>query len=379
MDSGAPVLVGPDIVEKGAKQFAASFPDSTGEAQLTLVNGNGNEVIGVWLLRGTNQGPLMTPTDELPATNKRIGFLMGHAVEVKGGKVERELLYSDSRTMLAQLGVIPGPARKVMDQGLSEKPIVFATNSESEKANAETLKRYFSALNAHDATAIEALLADDFVFSDQSTPADLVGKKEAQRGYKELFKAMSDARVESTKSWPAGDYVVSFTSFSGTNDGPLPSMKLWKKTGKRVSLSLLDIVKVQGGKLKNHWSFSNGMAFASQLGLIPPTKGGAKPQASTAQPSAMSKSTAGATSPKASGKTDAKKPTEASGPSPGKLDTTKSGPGAGQGAGPASPKATPPMKQAEPANPAPPAPAVPKAGAPAAPVAPAKPAPAPAK
>ena len=60
VDMGMPPLVGKDIIEKNAKPFAGAFPDATGEAQLTLVNGN--NVVGVWLLRGQHKGPLPGPT-----------------------------------------------------------------------------------------------------------------------------------------------------------------------------------------------------------------------------------------------------------------------------------------------------------------------------
>ena len=56
---------------------------------------------------------------------------------------------------------------------------------------------------------------------------------------------------------------------TGTNDGDVPMMKL-KKTGKPIDVTFLEIDKVKDGKVTNAWLFYDNMAFASQLGLMPP-------------------------------------------------------------------------------------------------------------
>ncbi|MGC4088481.1 MAG: nuclear transport factor 2 family protein [Polyangiaceae bacterium] len=365
-----PAVSGKDVVDKGAKVFATAFPDSSGEAQLTLVNGS--NIAGVWLMRGTQKGPLATPGGDIAATNKRAGYLLGHVVEIKGGKAQREQAYYDAHTLLGQLGVAPGPVRKVQEQGAAEKPVVIATGNDAEKANVEVYKKYTEAFNKHDAAGVEALLTDDFVYSDQSAPADLVGKKEAQKGMKDMWKGFSDAKIEATTAWAAGDYIVSQGTFSGTNDGPIPSMKLYKKTGKHAALGYLTVAKLAGGKLKQQWLFTNGMAFAGQLGLLPPPAKDAKAKDGKPGPE---KGPIGAADKPGSkpGAPGATPPGAKPGlPPPG---PAAAGPGAPAAGGAAKP-ATPPGPGAAPAAPKAAAPATPKPGAaPAAPGA----APAPAK
>lgn len=283
VDSGAPAAQGKEIVEKQTKPLVQAFPDLVGEAQLTLANGN--NVVGIWLVKGTHQAPLSLPQGELAPTNKRVGYLMAQWVEFQGGKAAKELAFQDSRTFLGQLGVVPGPVRKPVETGAADKPVVVASGTPAETENLETYKKFIDAFNKHDLKELEPLLADDYVYSDQSSPADLVGKKEAQRGIKELWKAFSDIRVEPKSVWSAGDYVVANSTFTGTNDGPIPTMKLWKKTGKNVSLNVLEVAKIEGGKLKQHWVFGNGMAFATQLGVAPPLKD-VKPAAVSTAPAA---------------------------------------------------------------------------------------------
>jgi len=336
LDMGPP-LVGPAaITETGAKGFAAGFPDVKGEAQLTLVNGN--NVVGIVLLRGTNTGTSVTPMGPVPPTNKKIGFLAAHSIEVNdAGKAVKELVAYDGGTVAGQLGLMQMPHRKALETGWTEKPIAVATGSELEKSNLAAFNKGVEGFNKHDAGAALAAAADDVVFSKQSAPADLTGKKEVQKGLEESFKAFPDVKLEIKSAWSAGDYVVSVGTWSGTNTGDMPAMKL-KKTGKAVSVHFIEVDKFVGGKTKNMWLFTNGAAAAAQLGLLPPPKAAdakGKPVAATAKPAAA---------PAAKAEPAAK------------------------------PAAAPAMKAA----PAP-APAAPKAAAPAAPKAAPAPAPAPAK
>src|SRR5262245_14276464 len=136
VDMGFPALSGRSaIIEKGAKPYATAFPDGSGELQLTLANGN--SIVAIVLFKGTNSGPLQGPTGTLPATNKKVGYLIGHVIETTddGRSALRERIYYDAATMLGQLGVNPAPHRKVLEVGWPEKPVVLATNSETEKAN----------------------------------------------------------------------------------------------------------------------------------------------------------------------------------------------------------------------------------------------------
>jgi len=212
--------------------------------------------------------------------------------------------------------------------------------------------------------AILAMWADDGVFSDAAAPADTVGKAAMKKSYTDLFKAFPDVKLEVSKSWAAGDYVVMEGTFSGTNTGDMPSWKL-KKTGKKVSQRYLEVAKIQNGKLKNSWIFDNGMAMATQLGLVPP------PGAKTAPVAKDSKAPAAAPAakdPKAAPATPAGKESKAATPA---TPATPAAPGA-KPATPATPAT--PAKDAKAATPAAPAAPAPTAAKPATPAAPAAPA-----
>jgi len=266
LDMGPP-LVGPvAITETGAKGFATGFPDANGEVQLTLVNGN--TVLGVVLLRGTNTGTFVTPMGPVPPTSKKVGFLSVQSMELNdAGKAVKEVMAYDGATVAGQLGLMPMPHRKVIEAGWTEKPVVVATGSEVEKTNLAAFNKEVEGFNKHDAAAALGTAADDIVFSELSAPADRTGKKESLKGLEEMFKAFPDAKLDLKSAWSAGDYVVATGTWSGTNTGDMMKMK---KTGKAVSVHFVEIDKLVAGKTKNIWMFSNGAAAAAQLGLLPP-------------------------------------------------------------------------------------------------------------
>ncbi|RYZ07952.1 MAG: hypothetical protein EOO73_09630 [Myxococcales bacterium] len=358
VDLGTPPLSGRQaIVEKNAKVFASAFPDLSGESQLAIVSGD--DIISVVLLKGTHKGPLPGPQGEVAATNKKIGYLALQHVQTSpdGRSIQKERFIYDGGTFMSQLGLSPRPSRKALVDGWADKPALVSGGTDAEKANVAALGAYTAAFNKHDAPAISASLSDDAVFSDLSSPADRVGKKEVTKAAEDLFKGFPDVKMEQTSAWAAGDYVVSAGRFSGTNTGDMPSMKL-KKTGKTVSVEYYAVSKLAGGKVKSLWLFSNGLAFAGQLGLLPPPKA-SKPAAGPTAPGKEPKNAATPATPAAPGK-DAK-----AGGAPGTPGAAKS---------PAPAAAAPPAaaKDAKPVAPAPAAPpAAPKA--PASPVVPAAP------
>ncbi len=301
VDMGMPALVGrANVIDKNAKVFATAFPDLVGESELTLVSGN--DILSVVLLKGTHKGALPGPQGEIAATNKKIGYLaLQHIQTTPDGRlVQKERFAYDGGTFMSQLGLSPMPARKALEQGWADKPSLVSSGSDAEKANIAALGAYTAAFNKHDAAALAATLTDDVVFSDLAAPADRVGKKEVSKSNEEMLKGFPDVKIDQSAAWAAGDYVVSTGRFSGTNTGDMPSMKL-KKTGKTVNVEYYMVTKLAAGKVKNSWLFSNGMAFAGQLGLLPAPKA-AKPVAgkdpkAAAAPAAAAPAKAAAAAP----------------------------------------------------------------------------------
>lgn len=268
-------------VDQLTGMFAAmkkGFPDFKEQPQLVLVNGR--NIMAVDLSTGTNSGPLAMPgMPEMPATNKKVGTLFFHRLAIDdANKATEEWAFEDPVTFMGQLGQLPpppkGPAtRPATDKGWDGAPIiVVAADNDTEKKNLEVVKNLDDAFAAHKVDAMLALLADDFVESDQAEAQDIKGKKDAEKSIKDFIKAFPDIKTTSDGMWAAGDYVVETGVMEGTNTGDLGPMK---KTGKKMSVHYAEVSKLKDGKVTNLWRFRNGMAAAVQLGLMKPPGAGA--------------------------------------------------------------------------------------------------------
>lgn len=99
------LLKGWDAIEKDYSEFFAGFPDLRVTLKRTVEAGNDYAI--EFVMTGTHKGDLITPTGQIPATNKRIeitGCVMGQLDDQ--GRVVDERRYYDFAGMLGQLGLL---------------------------------------------------------------------------------------------------------------------------------------------------------------------------------------------------------------------------------------------------------------------------------
>ncbi len=106
-------LRGRAAIEKDAADTFRAFPD----VRFEVINifEKGDRAVGEMRMTGTNNGPLATPTGEVPATGKRVemrGALVGR-INAENLIVE-ERRYYDTGTMMQQLGLAPQAAEAVL-------------------------------------------------------------------------------------------------------------------------------------------------------------------------------------------------------------------------------------------------------------------------
>ena len=110
------VAVTPDQGEvKGAKQivewskeFLAGFPDA--QFELEYAHESGNTAIDEGYLVGTNTGPLVAPTGEIPATGKSVRLRACDVATVENGVITRHVFYFDQMEFMDQLGLMESPS-----------------------------------------------------------------------------------------------------------------------------------------------------------------------------------------------------------------------------------------------------------------------------
>jgi len=267
---GMPVSMGKAATVERGKMFKLALPDVTGERAITLINGN--NVAAVVVMKGTHKGPIKTPVGEIPASNKPVGLYAAHVVAFEpSGKIVKQEFFADTATILGQVGATKEPHRKAASAvvpGASET--IVAKNDATENANLAASDAATAAFNNHDEKGVADSFADDVKWRDIADAKD-ENKTEALATHKNLWGGFSDLKLTTVTRWAAGDYVVRRGNLEGTHDGLLKVQRL-KKTGKKLSLPYIEIMKMKGGKIAENWLFYNGIAFATQLGFLDPKK-----------------------------------------------------------------------------------------------------------
>jgi len=117
-------------------------------------------------------------------------------------------------------------------------------------------------------------LIDELIPSDTVDHNPLPGQPPGSAGVKwvvRLFReAFPDLHFALEDQVAEGDTVASRWTFSGTQQGPLFGIPA---TGKRVSVSGIDVVRIAAGKMTEHWVAMDQLGMLQQLGAVP-TPGG---------------------------------------------------------------------------------------------------------
>lgn len=99
-------LRGREAIRNDMEAWLRSFPDAHLEVRSTLRDGDTYAIESV--MTGTHQGPILTPSGDIPPTGKRIEMNFGSFGKLDGeNKVVEERRYYDLAGLLAQLGTLP--------------------------------------------------------------------------------------------------------------------------------------------------------------------------------------------------------------------------------------------------------------------------------
>ena len=120
--------------------------------------------------------------------------------------------------------------------------------------------------NQHDISALNELFSPDFVdHSGLSNPANFDGAKQF---FAMIFTAFPDIQVKIHDQVVGGDKVWMRKTFKGTHQGEFMGIP---PTNKTVEINVIDIHRVVGGKITEHWAVADMFGLMQQLNAnIPP-------------------------------------------------------------------------------------------------------------
>ena len=127
-------------------------------------------------------------------------------------------------------------------------------------------KRFYEeVLNHGDLSAIDDLVADDFVEHEElpGIPANREGLREWVRLMRTAFP---DLTVSVNQMIAEGDEIWVHMTMAGTQDGPFLHIP---PSGRKVRISAFDRVRVRNGRAVEHWGVTDNLALLQQLGELP--------------------------------------------------------------------------------------------------------------
>jgi steroid delta-isomerase-like uncharacterized protein len=126
--------------------------------------------------------------------------------------------------------------------------------------------RAVDAFNQGDWDAIDRLFAPDYVDHDRSRadlPSGPAGVKQAWAGFRAAFP---DLHTTIDDLVAEGDKVAVRGSIRGTHQGELMGIP---PTGRPVTVTLIDVNRVEDGQLVERWAEADMLGMLQQLGVIP--------------------------------------------------------------------------------------------------------------
>ena len=99
---------------------------------------------------------------------------------------------------------------------------------------------------------------------DPASPLNSIEK--AQQVFTQLFAALPDLRVTIQHQVAEGDTVMTHKIFQGTHLGAFMGAA---PSGKPITFGVIDILRLENGKIVEHWAIQDRLGIMQQLGLLP--------------------------------------------------------------------------------------------------------------
>jgi predicted ester cyclase len=133
------------------------------------------------------------------------------------------------------------------------------------EANKQVVRRFVDEYQtAADERTFAELLHPEVV--DSSRPAGIAEGAEGVRQQFEAFRAaFPDFRAVIHDQIAEGDKVVTRKVFHGTHRGELMGIA---PTGREVQIEVIDIVRLEGGQIVEHWNVVDRLGLLQQLGAL---------------------------------------------------------------------------------------------------------------
>ena len=116
-------------------------------------------------------------------------------------------------------------------------------------------------------TAIDEMTANNIVF--HGLAEEIHGLKDYKKSMSELFDAFPDSHMTIDDMVVEGDKIAARYTITGTHKGEYMGIPA---TNKKVTIWVIEIDRIVGGKFVEGWIRFDTMGFMQQLGVVPTPK-----------------------------------------------------------------------------------------------------------
>lgn len=132
------------------------------------------------------------------------------------------------------------------------------------RKNKEVVTRFYNdVFIRHDLSHLDELMRDDYIQHNQDCPQGKAGFIEF---FTVIFNAIPDFKYTLKKMLAEGDIVMAYSATTGTHTGGVWLGK--KATGNKLDYDVVDVFRLQDGKIAEHWDVADTFKFFRQLGII---------------------------------------------------------------------------------------------------------------
>ena len=132
---------------------------------------------------------------------------------------------------------------------------------------ANLIRRFYDeAVGGGNLDLVDELTADDFVDHEEGFPGQPPGKEGVGFFINTLREAFPDIRARVDITLDEGDLGAARGILTGTHQGDFLGVAA---TNKSVEFEVIDIIRVEDGKVAEHWGLTDTMALMQQIGAIP--------------------------------------------------------------------------------------------------------------
>ena len=112
---------------------------------------------------------------------------------------------------------------------------------------------------------VEEMVADDIEEHEEMGGGTSVGREGIIKSISDFRKAFPDLSVTIEDEFAEGDRIFMRSTWHGTHQGEFMGID---PTGKQVSFESMDEIRMDHGKLKEHWGITDTLSLLVQLGAL---------------------------------------------------------------------------------------------------------------